>query len=229
MRILSFPTAFWGLPSMAALGLGISLLANQPKVEKNYLDYIKKTSISYPLIQDIDSLDNSGDNLKSAEEELTYYCSKPYSEIYTGNTTIISPAIYHYPDVNDSLKDLSFARGNIGNIKFADKTKIKNLENKIGIVQEELSKIEKGKSESFYEPQRKEINYTEKMAEEEMRRLESLTSTKIVDERRTLRNKKENKNSLGMILTIFAGLSTFGWGFWRFLNINEIDFDYNGF
>jgi hypothetical protein len=230
MRILSYPTAFWGLPSMAVLGLGISLLVNQPNVEKNYQDYIKKTSIAYPFIQEIDSLDNCGNNLQSAGRELTSYVSSLPSNKnipnLPGNARFAMVFVPHHvttthnPDVDKSLKYLDFARENISKIKFA---KIKGLDNQIETVQNELKLTKKGKSQKFYEPQRQKIYNAEKMAREEMGRLENMTSTKIVDERRTLKNSKDNKNYLGMILTALGGVSTLMWGVWRILNRDEIE------
>jgi hypothetical protein len=202
MRILSYPTAFWGLPSMAVLGLGIGLLVNQPNVEKNYLDYIQRISVSYPTIQYIDSLDNSKENLQSAKKALTSYSMGKNSA--------------HSPNVEESLKYLNSAERNISNI--VSKAKLNVLENKIGIVQNELKGIVKGKNQEYYAPQRNEISETEKIAGKELGRLESMTSRKIIDETKTLKNKKKESQSWGEWLTILAGFSTFMWGAWRVIN-----------
>jgi len=202
MERLSGLTKFLGIPSLATVALGGGLLWYSGNAENRYHNFIEESSRTVPIVRQVDGLDNALGDLFDSEKALTHYIVKPMTVISTGKTTIVQPAIYHNPDINESLGELKSARSNIARGNFSDNYEVRTLDGQIRIMQDGLGRVERGKLEQFYEPQRTEIQGLQKRGSSELDLLKKEVPSDILGKRESLINQTKGSLTAGLILGI---------------------------
>ncbi len=212
MKQFSDLTKYFGIPSLVSIALGGGLLWYSGNAENRYHYFIEETSRTIPIVRQVDSLDNTLDDLFDSEKALTRYMIKPQTIVSTGKTVTIIPEIYHDPDVEESLDQLNSARENIRRGNFLDNYEVRTLDSQIRIIQNELAWIERGKSEKFYEPQRTEIEGLQEKAYSELESLKKEVPSHILEKRKFLMNRAESSSNAGEILGVLGliGIVTYG-------------------
>ena len=197
-------TKFLGISSLAAIALGGVLLWYSGDAENKYHNFIEETSKTMPIVRQVDELGNALDDLFDSEKALTHYMVTPATVVSTGKTTIVQPATYHDPNVDESLDELNSVRDNIARGNFSDNYEVKTLDDQVRIMQNELGRVERGKSEQFYEPQRTEIQGLQERASSELDSLKREVPSDILEKREFLMNQTEGSSNAGRILAILG-------------------------
>lgn len=199
-------TKYLGIPSLAGLVLGAGLLFHNIDVTKRYHSFVEETTRSIPALAQFDALDLTLDDLVGSERALTIYTIKPITLIHVGKTYFISPPIYHSPSVDESVKDLSSARSNLTQNKVNENHEVKIIDEQIRIMQDDLNKTEKGKSESFYEPKRIGIKGIQERTEQELKKLKGEIPENIMKTRNSLHLQSKYESIAGLLFSVTSGI-----------------------
>ena len=214
MQQVSGLTKYFGIPSLATLGLGGGLLAYSANANNRYEDFIEETYKTVPIVKELDATENTVNNLGHANQALTYYVISPQTITYIWQSDgtfipIINPEVDHYPSVTESVGQLQAARSNIEQKDFSEKPQIKSMSTSIKEVQTELKeKAEKNKPESYYIPYRDKISGIKTRTEEHVAALRQEIPSNVLQVRDSLKSKQKTSSVAGWILSIFGGIGS---------------------
>lgn len=204
MKKLTGSTKYLAMPSLLAGVVGVSLLGCSSYFSSKKENYIIEASITHPAIRQVDSLENSAENLGHSQKALTYYSRSPPFGL---QVKILRD---HSPDVDESLKKLSSARENLSYSR--KNNEIASLDNQIQTVYEELDKTARNKPESYYLEQIKQIQGLEDKAQEQRDRLKENVPSEIVQQRESLKSQADYSNMIGTGLGLLGlcGIVSYG-------------------
>ena len=214
MRRLSAWTKYLGIPSLAGLALGLGLLWYSGNAGRRYNNFIEETSRT-PIVRQVYALDNSLGDLFDSEKALTYYMVNPVR--INPLSKVSEPAIYHSPNVDESLGKLDSARNNLTQGAFPDSHDIRALDDQIRLMKNEVSRTERGKSEEFYETQRIQIQGLQERSEFKLNQLKKEVPPYIFEKRESLLNQSKRSSTAGWLFTIFGAIGTASYGVIRLL------------
>ncbi len=217
MQKVSGLTKYFGIPSLATLGIGGGLLAYSANASNKYENFIEETYKTVPMVKQLDATENTVANLGNANRALTYYMISPQTITYIYNSDgtfipIITPQADHYPSTNESVNQLQSARNNIEQKDFSNKPEIQSMVVPLKKVQGELEKAEKSKPESYYILYRDKISGIKAHAEEHVTKLREEIPGDILQVRDSLRSKQKTSNAAGLLLSILGGICSSSYG-----------------
>lgn len=136
---------FLGLALLAGslgMGYGCNTAGNEQasliaKTKREYPAYVVASNIDEYVVPD----------LKRAKKDISRYSYKSGKTHHT-----------HYPKPDVSLKRLEDLMTQMNNISLFYDEKVKDLEDDLIVLQQELSGIERGQNEAFYTPQRDKMD-----------------------------------------------------------------------
>ena len=204
MQKISGVSKYLGIPSLAVLIVGGGATSGYwLNARNNYRSFIDETYRTVPVVKHVDALESASKNLQTSENELTYYLVRPESRGIKGSH---NPAVYHYPNVDKSLKGVRLARADMEQGNFPQDSKAHTMIDQVQRVETKLEKTEKGESQDFYSPIREKISHVHNEADELLTELRQQVPNDITQKRESLKKKEDVQGTLSLLFSAFGAL-----------------------
>lgn len=202
MKKISPTTKVLGIPSFACLALAGAIYVNSTFAEREHHNFVDQSSVSFPAVKQYHILESCLESIKNSKDELTFYTNR-----LTGPDVVsrINPALFHYPDVDNSIEELDTAYKTLTQQPSGNKV-INTLEDQVRNIQKDIAKAKRGESEKFYQTQITQLQKIYDGAVPELKRLKKEIPSDIYDKQKLIKGYAEVSEAIAVAFAFFGCL-----------------------